>query len=176
MLKKSFLFLLILVSCNNNKKEQIQGETSNDSLALNKPNELVVIMTFNTNKPDTFKFILNNIFIDEFQKKNIHILEKTIPTTDYGKIVAKFGANNISNVLQISLGGKEVKEVEIKSIDISFADNNLHISGNEIDKYFKFNKFISFEKSSNKLVTKKINGKHVPYMTLKKSFIKKLRE
>ena len=62
---------------------------------------------------------MNSIIVDDFQKKNIHIIENVSPTNIIDVISASFGVNNISNKLQISLGNKEEKVVAIESIILS---------------------------------------------------------
>jgi hypothetical protein len=154
-----------------------QPITQEDTQAVATPKHLTVNFNFKTNKPDMFKIMLNNVEIDELQKKNIHIFENVIPSTEDDAITAKFDADNMSNNVVIHLGNKEVKEVEIKSILISYGNNQINISSpKDLDKYFVFNKFIEKDSTSNTLKTKRVNGQHNPAFSFKRNLINLLKK
>ena len=111
-----------------------------------------------------------------FQKKNIHVIENIKATNKEDVLVAKFGPNNISKYLQIALGNKQPKQVTIESIEIKYGENNILIPKQNLNKYFNFNKFIEFDPISNKIQTKKIEGKHIPVMALKPYVLVKLNK
>jgi len=135
--------------------------------------ELIVSIYFKSNKSDNIKLSLNNIIVDEFQKKNVQIIEKIEPTTNFDEILANFGPNNISNNIVINLGTKKIK-IQIKSIKISYEDKEVFID-NTVDfkKYFAFNKHVKLESKSN-IIIKTIEKKGVinPVIYSKKNLIK----
>jgi hypothetical protein len=151
---------VLLFACENKEKE-----TPLDNSLEVQP-EFNVTINFKTNKADEFRLKLNNIIIDEFQKKNIEIVEKVVASNNTDIIKAKFGPNNISKNFQIGLGNKEIKEIEIETIELSFGKNSIIIKASELADYFIFNKYASIEDGTFKIVTKKVNGKHAPKVTL----------
>ncbi len=167
------LVMLINVSCKN-KSKSITSEIKDETLTLK---HLTISFNFKTNKQDIFKIMLNNIKIDELQNKNIHIFEDVTPSTGFDAIIAKFDADNISNNIIFSLGNKEVKEVEIKSILVSYGNNQVNItSPKDLNKYIRFNKFIKKDSLSNILHTQKINGKLNPTFSFKRRLINQLKK
>jgi len=165
-----FIILLITaLSCNDvgksEKLNQSQSEDINDK-------SLTINFNFKTNKTDVFKIMMNNIQVDELQKKNVHIFENVVPSSSQDEIIGKFDAGDISRSIHIHLGNKERKEVEIVSIHLSYGENQINIATPEdLDKYFVFNKFIEKDPTSKKLKTIKINGQHNPVFSLKLNLI-----
>ena len=107
-------FAIISISCNKSeKKHSSLSEINTDSL-LKKSLKLEFI--YRTNKSDVFKIMMNNIEVDELQKKHIHISENVEPSSNDDYIIAKFDPDNLSKQIVISLGNNNEKEVIIKSI------------------------------------------------------------
>ena len=178
MKKIIFIALLaIFCGCKDDAKEekQTKSDTIIEDMA-DEVSELSVVVNFKTNRADNIVFKLNNIVLDEFQKKNVQIVEKVSPTTTSDAINAKFGPNNISNNFIIGLGNREVKEIEIESILLSYGKNTLSVTGNELSKHFTLNKFVTHTPETNKIKTNKVDGKHNPSMILKRKSINTLRK
>lgn len=154
-----------IIACKNDKKESITNTNSTIEESLIK--ELIVKIHYETNKSDEFTLMLNNIKKDEFQRKNIRIIEKVEPTTTLETISAAFGENNMSSAFTILLGSKEVKWVKIKSMNLSYGYNNLALEASQINEYFKTNDFVTIDSLTGKIQTKKINNKHNPAIFLK---------
>ena len=170
------LLFIFNISCKNRSK---QIATPIIKEEINSPKELMVNFRFRfkTNKTDTFKIMLSNIEVDELQKKNIYIFEDVIPSSGEDSIIAKFDPGNISNSITINLGNKEIKEVEIIEILVSYGSNGINISTNkDIDKYLAFNRFIERDSTSNIIRTKKVDGLHNPGFSLKRKLINQLRK
>ena len=129
--------------------------------------ELILNMEFKTNKEDVLIVSLNEIKVDEFQSKSIHVSEKVIPTTASDHISVNFGPNNLSRKLVIDLGSKELKEFEIVSLSFQYKDNIVEISPNEIEHYFALSKFSELDKATNKIKTQKVEGIHFPKLYLR---------
>lgn len=157
---------VLLLACG--KKEKEATIVSN---TLEEQYELVVIINFKTNKADQFKLMLKNVIVDEFQKKNIEIIENVVVSNNIDRLEAKFGAKNISKNFQIGLGNKEVKEIEIETIKLSYGKNSTLIKATELADYFTFNKYASLDENTFKVITKKIDGKHSPKMFLKRKIL-----
>ncbi len=171
MRKPFFLALFIIImACNNFKdtnkppKERL-GNKDEEIEVVDK--ELEVIMEFKTNKDAEIVFMLNNIKVDEFQTKNIHLFEKVIATTTSDQITGKFGPNNISRKMTISLGKKELKEFEILSIRFKYGNGIVNILPKDLNKYFGFSKFSLLDTISNKIKTVKVGNAHNPKLYVK---------
>jgi len=173
MQKKSYLIIVLAIlsfSCNNVEKSKKDTDLSSKKLDVVK--KLSVSFNFKTNKADVFEIRMNNIKVDEFQKKNIHIIEEVIPTTTEDEIVAEFDANNMSKQIVFHLGGKTIKEVEIKSILITFGNNQYNIANVEdINTYIAFNKFVERDSLSKTLKTIRIDGKLNPSFRIKNNLL-----
>lgn len=160
------LIALFTFSCLNEQKKESKPIEVEKVKEKEIKKEFIVKINFKTNKEDSFKLMLNNIVVDEFQSKNILITERVAPSSNFESITANFG-ENISKGFRVNLGNKEVKEVEISSIEISYGENKLSINANELNSYFTFDRFVNYDTISNKFKTKRVDGKHTPTITLK---------
>jgi hypothetical protein len=174
-MKRVLLILLtfLIFNCKEDSKSELKNQNSSLNIE-NNAKELEVIVSFKTNKADEFKFMLNNIQVDDFQKKNIHVIEKIEPNTSFDMITAKFGKGNMSKNFNINFGNKEPKEIEISSIDFTYGTNTISIKGTQLNNYFSINKFVKHDSITGKLITQYIEGKHYPAMTLNRSVINTL--
>ena len=174
-MKNTLLIVLLmsLISCNNAEKKENKTSVTNNETPPKK--ELIVSMEFKTNKEDDFKLMLNNIVYDEFQRKNIHILEKVMPSSGVESLTANFG-DNLSNEFQFNLGNKVPKEVEVFSMTLSYGDNTVVIGPENIGDYFEVSKkFIKYDTTSGKLITIKVNGNHTPSLYMRGKTLDKLK-
>jgi hypothetical protein len=175
-MKKIFLgmlFLVIIYSCNNAKNENTKAEVF---AAPKEEKELVVKISFKTSKEDIFKITLNNIVVDELQKKSIQIYETVPPSSSFENIIAKFGVNNISNSIIFNLGNKEQKEIELNNIELSYGVNTIQITTSNFNKYLRYNQFIDFNEDTFSLKTKRDKGKHNPVIFARKTLIDFLKK
>ncbi|MBT8279211.1 MAG: hypothetical protein KJO41_09425 [Bacteroidia bacterium] len=174
-MKKVIVILLIAtLACKNepNTTEKVQPIEVVEDTAK----ELKIAMNFKTDKADEFRLMLNNVEVDEFQRKNIHIIEKVAPTSGSDEMTASFGANNISKTLHINLGNKEEKSIEISAVQISYGQNSLAVDGSNLSEYFSMNKYVDFDSVSQTIKTKRIDGKHIPTIILKRKHINSLMQ
>lgn len=166
-------FAIISVSCNKSDKKHSSVSKINTDNSLKKSLKLEFI--YRTNKSDVFKIMMNNIEVDELQKKHIHISENVEPSSNDDYIIAKFDPDNLSKQIVISLGNNNEKEVIIKSIIVSYGDKQFNlISPEDLNSNLVFNKFIIRDSTSNVISTKRIQGKLNPTIRLKNSLINQL--
>ncbi len=171
-MKKLLLLALILVaSCKSEPKTETEIDEPVETEA---PKEFVVNMSFTTDKADDFKLMMNNVQIDEFQIKNIHVIEKVQPTSSVDNLTATFDAGNISTVFRIGLGVKEEKEVTIESLDITYGKNSINVGIGELTNYFTGNKFVEIDSASNTIYVKRVDGKLNPTLSLKRRYLNTL--
>lgn len=149
---KTSILLLFVIFFSCNEKTKNNSEDLNNNKLINSP-ELTVSIQFKSNKADNFRLSLNNIIVDEYQNKNIQIIEKIQPSTNFDEISANFGPNNISNNIVINLGNKQEKRIQIKNIKISYGDKEIYID-NVVDfkTHFAYNKFIKLDSLSNIII------------------------
>lgn len=163
--------ILLTVCCNKNNQQTNSEKSESNSFEKS----LEINFNFKTNKADEFKLMMNNIEVDELQKKHIHITENVEPSSNDDYIVANFDPDNISKQIVIQLGSKIEKEVIINGILISFGDKTVNLNSPEdFNKHLVFNKFIERDSTSNKFITKRIEGKLNPTIRLKNSLINQL--
>ena len=165
--------MILFASCKKStEKEQVSNEVKKTEEVSK---QLEIRFSFKTNKTDVFKIMMNNIEVDEFQKKNIQIFETIPPSSQFENIVAKFDEGNMSKNIVFSLGNKKVKEVTIDNINISYKNKVIDISTpKDITKFLRFNKHIKRDSTSKIIKTKKVDGKHSPTFTFSKNLIKQL--
>lgn len=175
-MKKLVLVLLIMISagCKNENKADEQNKEA-QTVVVEPKKELIVQLEFKTNQEDEFKLMLNDIIKDDYQKKNIHILEKVIPTTSAESMTANFG-ENISNNFRFNLGNKVPKEVEIISMNLSYGSNSVQITPQNINDYFAVNnKYVQYDTVTNTLKTSVVDGKHFPTIVMRGKTLNTLR-
>ncbi len=171
------MLLLFIVSCKNESKINETEKPSNQAKTEKVSEQLEIEFRFKTNKKDVFKIMMNNIEVDELQKKNIHFFETVEPTSNYDYIDAKFDEGNMSKKITINLGDKKIKTVEIQSINISYKNNVINISSHkDINKYLRFNKYIERDSASSIIKTKKVKGQHKPAITFSKKLINEIKK
>jgi len=180
-MKKVFLILITIIALGcKNEKNETKSIPETETIGLNEieqTKEFIAKISYRTNKDDEFKIMLNNIVQDEFQRKNIYIIEKVVSNSVFENITANFGeVDNLPNEFHINFGVKEIKEVEIESIELTYGKNNLIINAAELKDYFNFNKYVEHDSVSNKFTTKNIDGVHYPTILLKIKGINALKQ
>lgn len=163
---------IALMACKNEPKETLIEAENNEVEEVVK--ELEIVMNFKTDTAGDFRLMMNNIEIDDLQRKNIHVIEKVEPASGVDEIRAKFGPNNMSNNIYINFGNKETKNVEIVGLQFQFGNNGLTIDANSLPEYFTFNKYVVFDSISNTIKTQRIDGIHNPNIILKRKYIRTL--
>lgn len=162
-----FIMFFTLASCNNSKS----SETEIPIVEVKEEFELV--FELKTSLEDEFKVIVNNIKVDEFQKKSIQVIETIPPSSGYEKLKANFGDKNISNFILINLGKKE-KVVEFNYISFKYGQKSIVVDASNFDEFMNYNKFVSIDKSNFTITTQKIGNKHNPIISAKRVLINKL--
>jgi len=178
-MKRTFLFLLMTMILFANCKELTEKQKVSNQVKKTEEvsRQLEIRFSFKTNKPGVFKIMMNNIEVDELQKKNIHIMETISPTSQFERITAKFDEGNMSKNIAFNLGNKEVKEVTIDNINISYKNKVIDISTiKDLTKFLRFSKYIEIDSISGILKTKKVEGKHYPAFYFSKNLIKQLNK
>ncbi len=172
---KKIVFVLILVVAFVSCKEKSTQQKIKQNKKVVQKKEFIIEINYKTNKEDFFKISLNNIKVDTYQKKNIQIIEKVSPTTDYDKITANYG-ENISNNIAINFGKNNPKKIELESIILKYGNNKQIVTLDNINKFFVLNKFVINDTIDKTLKTIKIGGASNPNLFLKSTVLKTLKK
>ena len=163
---------LIIISCKNAIEEPLVVEEKSAPAE-----KLIVDFSFKTDQQDTFRIMMNNIEVDELQKKNIQFSEEVAPSSSFENFHAEFDANNMSNNVVINLGNKSIKKVEIESIKITYGDNEIIASTPvQLKEYFVLNKFVTLDSVGSTLSTNRVDNQHFPAISLKRKSINYLKK
>lgn len=177
-MKKINILLIAVALTSFGCKKNSQNNTSHNStnqIEKEKPS-LSISLNYKTDKADVFKVLMNNIIIDEFQKKSIQFSEEVVPTSDFDNIKVDFDSDNISKNILIHLGNKVEKTVEIRDITVSYGNKVFKISNaSDFNDFLIFNKFIEVDFDRKILRTKKVEGKLHPSFSLRQKLINQLK-
>lgn len=164
------ILVLLFISCNQPKNNKSK---SNEPIQPQKK-EFIVTFEFKSNSDGDLKLMMNNIIIDEFQKKNIHIIEKIVANSRPESLTANFG-ENFSYDFKINLGNEKPKEIEVVSMIVSYGQKEIAITPQNIEDFFAVNnKYISYDQESGILITKRIEGNHFPSIIMRRKVLEQL--
>lgn len=164
------LVLLILLSCNGKKDES-------KSKVLNKENKkLSIEFSLKTNVEDVFRITLTDIYVDEFQNKNISAFEKIPATSNFESMKAEFKEGNFSKNIVIKLGDKNEKVIYLSHVSFSYNKKVIEIDSKNFDTYMAYSDFVKRDSIElNKFYIYKIdNTKFNPVIYAKQSLISEL--
>lgn len=161
---------VLVFSCKNETKNDTQGI---ENSVIETPKELVVKLGFKTSVEDEFRIMLNNIKVDEFQRKNIQVRETVLPSTGFESIIAHLGGEVNTKNLLIHLGKKE-KIVEFNGMEFSYGSKSILVTKSNFNKFLNTNKFVVLENDGFVFSTKTINGKHNPAIIARKRLLDSL--
>ncbi|MBF0597703.1 hypothetical protein [Faecalibacter rhinopitheci] len=174
-----FVSIFILQSCGEDKKPVEKTEkrqlTLNDNTAnLSNDLELTINADFNTN--DEIVVFWKDKSIGWFDDKNV-IYAGAADIDGHQSVEVKFPQGIIPNDLRIDISSNDKQEsIKINFIKIKSGPREFYMFGDEIDKYFKPNDFISYDKSSRKLTFKKVNDDYDPFLNTTHDFILELEK
>ena len=161
-----FVFSFLIVSCKqeNNSVDQEAAKSQPEM------KELIIDFSFKTNVEDQFAILLNDIKIDEFQSKNVHIRETVYPSSEMERIHAKFNPDNLSVKLLITLG-KNLKEVFFESLKFKYGKNSIIINSDNFEEYLMTNDYLKFDKENSLLKAILIRDYTDPVIILKQKLL-----
>ncbi|MDG5491103.1 hypothetical protein [Psychroserpens sp. SPM9] len=158
------LCVLFFMSCSEKKSSKKEVPT------IVEKKELIVKVYLKTDVEDVFSIRMDNIQVDEFQKKNIFIRE-TIPlSTGYESITANFGPNNFSKHIHFGLG-KKLKTVDLKTIEFTYKGNTLTITKENFNDYLQVNDSAELNLEDFSINTKNVIANKNPEISVKYSTI-----
>ena len=172
-MKKILLLLTVITlvfSCKNEEKP-IQNEQP--IVVEEAPKQLELLITCKTDKTDKIEVIFNRIELKNNREGLFIITDKISSQNPMQKYSYQMFDDYITTLVQFRLG-KKPKKLVINEIELKFDKRQVIIKGEELDKYFVLNKFVSFNKETKTLTTTKIDNKHTPILTLRQGFIKRL--
>lgn len=161
--KLCILFFLSLISCQNKNNNQLNNSLED---LENLKKTLIIEIDYISNKDDTFRMIYNKtLFNNQLVDLTInnHITVSKMPQ----KLTFKMPIKGRPKSISLGLGNEEEKEIIFKKVTLKFEENIFEIYQKDIKKYFTLNKYVSFDSSTNTLITKRINNLHSPVITFK---------
>lgn len=181
-MKKLALLLLtslaILQSCGEDKKPI--KKNNKEQLTFNEnPNslndfELTINADFNTK--DELIVFWKDKSIAWFDDKNT-IYAGTSDINGHQSVNINFPKSIIPNDLRIDISNNDKQEsIKVNFIKIKSGPREFYIFGDELDKFFKTNEYISYDKTNKKLTFKKIDGNYDPYLSTTHDFILELEK
>lgn len=174
MKKVALLFVLLALACND--QPEPPKETNVESVETkSEPKILEIKFSFESSAPEDVKLIANDIFLNNAQAMDLYITQRIASNETAKDVVFRLPENIVPDFnIGISLGTKKVKEVKIKSVQISIGDLLYDIGPKELMTYFRPNRFISYDEDSGILKTSKVDGKHNPVIFLRKPYVDKI--
>lgn len=173
-MKKVFLVMLVLISCNNKKPQEEKNLEIIEVVEVSKPDKFIIELELKSSESDVVSLSGNNLFINNNRTMNIGLKEKIIKSGGFKTLVLDW-PENIEPDYSVSLNlGKTVKSIEIKGVRMSFGDVEFVISPKEFKKYFITSKYIDYNPETGILLTKKIEGKSNPILYIQKHIIDRL--
>lgn len=172
-MKKILLLLTVITlvfSCKNEEKP-IQNEQP--IVVEEAPKQLELFITCKTDKTDKIEVIFNRIELKNNREGEYVITDKISSQNPMQEYSYQMFDDYIVTLVQLKLG-KVPKNLIVDQIALKFDKRQVIIKGEELDKYFAMNKFVSFNKETKTLTTTKIDNKHIPILTLRQGFIKRL--
>lgn len=68
------------------------------------------------------------------------------------------------------------KDIKVNFIKIEKENREFYVFGDELDKYFTFNEFISYDKANKKLSFKSIDGNYDPFLNTTNKFLEEFNK
>lgn len=170
-----FSFLFVLQSCGDDKKPAEKSEKKKLTLNGNNnsatANELKLIINGDFNTNDELVVFWKDKSIGWFDEKNT-LYGGALDTDGHQSVEIKFPQGLIPNDLRIDISNNEKQgDIKINFIKLQNGTRESYIFGDELDKYFKTNEYISYDKSSKKLTFKKVDNNYDPYLSTTHDFI-----
>lgn len=169
---------MVLFSCqgeqNNAKKED--NNTAESIQKVEKSKALIIEIDLETSVPEDMKLMAINTFLNNGQFVDVYMTQKFNANETSKKFRFELPENIApDNFLGISFGKKSIKEVKIKSINLLYGDLNYNIQPETVLDFFKVNKYIDYDESSQVFKTKKVDGVHNPILILRQLYIDKIQ-
>lgn len=172
----TLLLIVFLISCQNEKNN---SESINNEIVENieESKKLILKIDLETSVPEDMKLMAINTFLNNGQFLDLYVTQKLNANETSKKIIFELPENiTPDNFVGVSFGAKELKEVKINNIILSFGDLEYNIDSKSILSYFKTNQFVDYDEASGIFKTKRVDGQHNPILILRKLYIDKIQE
>lgn len=68
------------------------------------------------------------------------------------------------------------KDIKVNFIKVKKGDKEFYVFGDELDKYFTFNEFVSYDKANKKLSFKSIDGNYDPFLNTTDKYLEEFNK
>jgi hypothetical protein len=151
--------VFILVSCDGSRSKS----NSDD-------NFFRITIQLKTSNEDRFRIVLKNVDNDVHNNETTVLVDNECQVIKGGQMI-DYDYEFPSSVY-LTLGYREVKLVEIESIEISFNDRSRYFNSKDINEsFFKLNKYAKFGSVPGQIRTENVDGKHRPILFFKREVI-----
>jgi hypothetical protein len=161
-------FLLLVFGCKEKLTEvPIKKEIIKEDPIL----KLDLLLTSESN--DAIRCFFGKIELDNTNQEGSYYIENNLVKGMESNISFKMFGDYIPNIVQLRLGKKPLKII-FEKVRITYGEKEIIVNGEDLDRYFAINKYLTFNKDEKSIMTKQIDGRLSPNLTLKRGFINKL--
>ena len=161
-------FTTLLVGC---KVEEEKKSVVIKPEPIKKTVRLKIKFNYNSSVKDKLECLFSQIDLDNNQNA-YYVVNENI-SDESGDITFQMPGDDIPLVLILRLGATP-KEIAITNMVLSYEDKEVIVDGHNLEKYFTFNEYITYDSENQTIKTNKINNKHYPQLTLRRNFINEL--
>lgn len=158
------LLAIILLGCKDENKKDNSKEA-----APKVDYNFVVEATLKTDQADTFQFVMKDIDLETTIDKTVLKVQENFQDIT-GTVKAKYYFE-YPTLLYLGLGYIKPKKVIIQSFKISYKGKEHIFTPRDFEEYFTINKYVEYGEKEGELITKMIDGKHVPIIGLSRKGI-----
>lgn len=175
-----FSGILILQSCGEDKKPIKSGESGEPKLTLkddlNISNDLVVTINADYNTNDEIVLFWKDKNIGWFDGKNT-VYGGAADVDGHQNIEFKLPNGIIPNDIRLDISSNKTQgDIKINFIKFKSAEREFYVFGDELDKYFEGNEFLTIENGSKKIKLKANGENYDPFFSTKHELILELEK
>jgi len=168
----SILILTLIISCKTEEKPKDVVKTDNEKVEAKKPNEDFSI-NFEIESDIETKIMVLFKDIEHGKQKVDYTVYLPLEKANNNAKAAMFG-DFIPGQLLVEFGRQKQTEFTVKSATILYEDQVINITKDNFQTYFYLNKYITYDKVTGVLKTKRIGKSLAPIATLKPAHFNKI--
>jgi len=159
------------LSCKSNTEKTESAEPLG---GIQDNNNYSVKVTLKTDVSDRFQFVFVNKDREETIIK-VNVLKSDDYQTIVGEVIVDF-EEEFPIVAYLGLGYFNLKEVNIKEVELSYKGKSRVFSSAEFNEFFDINKYVVKDAIEGKYTTNRIDNRLVPIFNVKKAAINSVKE
>ena len=160
--------LLVAFGC----KEEVKETPIKQEIVKEDP-ILKLELSLTSESDETIRCFFGKIELDNVNQEGSYYINNNLVKDKKSNISFEMFGDYIPYIVQLRLGKKPVK-ITFEKVIITYGEKEVIVNGEDLDRYFAVNKYVTFNKEEKSITTKEIGGRLVPNLTLKRGFINKL--